>query len=83
MKMSFPKLFLYLLKFNIMRFIERKKKLEYLLYFVEKGRMFSIIQIAKKFNCSERTVKRMISDLKEDGEKIKYSKSLGKFIIEK
>jgi len=65
-----------------MRFIERKKKLEYLLYFIEKGRMLSVNQIAKKYNCSDRTVKRMISELKEEGYKVKYSQSLGKFIIE-
>ena len=44
--------------------------------------MLSISQIAKKYHCSERTVKRMISELKEDGNKIKYCKNLGKFIIE-
>ena len=65
-----------------MRFIERKKKLEYLLYLISKGRMLSIRQIAEKYGCSNRTVKRMISDLKEEGYKISYSKSLKKFIID-
>lgn len=55
-----------------MRFIERKQKLEYLLEMIEKGRCISLEQIANEFDCSKRTVKRMISILKEDGNSIKY-----------
>ena len=65
-----------------MRFIKCKKKLEYLLYLIDKGRMHSINQVAEKYGCSNRTIKRIISELKEDGHKIKYSKSLAHFIIE-
>ncbi len=66
-----------------MRFIERKQKIEYLLEMIEKGRCNSYHQIAEKFECSESTVKRMLSDLKEEGHDIKYCKGLGKFIVKK
>ncbi len=65
-----------------MRFIEKKQKLEYLLEMIEKGRCISYQQVSEKFNCSESTVKRMISELKEEGNNVKYCKIVGKFIIE-
>jgi len=57
-----------------MRFIERKQKMEYLLELVEKGRCFSCKEISRKFNCSTRTVKRLLADLREDGHEIRYCK---------
>ena len=57
-----------------MKFIERKQKMEYLLEMIEKGRCISLKQIAEKFECSERTVGRMIAVLKEEGHEINYCK---------
>lgn len=66
-----------------MRFIERKQKIEYLLEMIEKGRCISLQQISEKFECSTRTAKRFIADLREEGHEIKYSKKLKKFFKEK
>jgi len=63
-----------------MDFLERKEKLDYLLDLIKKGRCFSLCQISQKFNCSERTIKRMISLLREDGHNIQYCKIKKKFI---
>ena len=65
-----------------MKFIERKEKQNYLLELIEKGRCISLQQIAIKFECSERTVKRMLSELRDEGHKIKYCKYLKKFFKE-
>ena len=62
-----------------MKFIERKQKVEYLLEMIEKDRCISLKQIAEKFECSERTVGRMIADLKEEGHEIHYCKSTKKY----
>lgn len=62
-----------------MNFIERKEKLDYLLEMIEKEQCFSISQLAEKFECSERTIRRMINELRYFGHEIEYSKSHRKF----
>lgn len=64
-----------------MNFIERKKRLEYLLEMIEKGQCISTNQLADKFNCSTRTIERMLAELRDDGIKIKYCKVSKKHII--
>ena len=64
-----------------MKFTERKKKLDYLLEMIEKGQCISTKQIAEKFNCSNRTVERMIAELKEEGIPIQYCKGSNKYKI--
>jgi len=66
-----------------MRFIERKKKIDYLLEMIEKERCISLSQIADKFEVSKRTVKRMLAELREEGHNIKYCNSQKKFRINK
>lgn len=66
-----------------MRFLERKRKLDYLLESIEKGRIMSLDHVADKFDCSTRTVKRLLSDLREDGHSIRYDKRVKKFFTEK
>lgn len=65
-----------------MKYHERKERNEYLLEMVENKRCFSLKQIADIFACSERTVKRMLSELRDEGHNIKYCKSLKRFLIE-
>ena len=65
-----------------MKFIERKQKMEYLLEMIEKDRCISLKQIADKYECSERTVRRMITELKEEGHEINYSRASRKFCKE-
>ena len=55
-----------------MKFIKKNQRLDYLLYMIERGRCQSLGQVASKFECSERTVKRMIYALKNEGHEIKY-----------
>ena len=56
------------------------KRLMYLLEIINKGQCFSLKQIATKFDCSERTIKRMIAQLRKDGYVIDYCYSQKKFI---
>lgn len=65
-----------------MRYIDRKKKLDYLLEMIKKGRCLSAVQVSMKLDCSSRTVKRMISELKEDGHSITYCKYTKKYFLE-
>jgi biotin operon repressor len=65
-----------------MKYLERKERNEYLLEMIEKKRCFSLKQITDKFDCSERTVKRMISELRDEGHNVKYCKSLKRFLLE-
>ncbi len=64
-----------------MTFTERKQKTEYLLEMIRKGRCFSLKQVACKFECSERTVKRMMVILREEGYDIYYCYYFRKFSI--
>tara|TARA_R110000868_G_scaffold379872_1_gene645835 strand:+ start:41 stop:238 length:198 start_codon:yes stop_codon:yes gene_type:complete len=62
-----------------MTFAERKRQLEYLLEMVQKGRCISAQQVAEKFDCSKRTAKCMIEELRDDGHDIVYCKQTKKF----
>lgn len=64
-----------------MKFLERKQKMAYLLEMIEKGRCFSLSQIADTFGISERTAKRMIAELREEGYLITYYRLSGKFCL--
>jgi biotin operon repressor len=64
-----------------MNFIERKKRFAYLLEIIEKGQYISTNEIADKFNCSSRTIERMVSELKKEGCKINYCRTLKKHKI--
>jgi biotin operon repressor len=66
-----------------MTYLERKKKEEYLLYLIEKERFYSLEKIAENYGCSVRTVKRMIFNLREEGNRIIYSKKNNKYFLEK
>ena len=65
-----------------MTYLEKKEKLNYLLELINKGRCLSLKQIANKFDCSERTVKRLLANLRAEGYEIKYCYSTRKFYIE-
>lgn len=58
------------------------KRLEYLLELIEKGRLSSPGDLVEKFECSERTIRKMINDLRRKGYTIKYSKHSSKYFIE-
>ncbi len=62
-----------------MNYLTYTEKLNYLLEMIEKGRLTSLQQAAEKFDCSERTIQRMINILRKQGYQIIYSKSDKKY----
>lgn len=64
-----------------MKYLERKEKNKYLLEMIEREWCLSLKQIAEKFECSESTAKRMLSELRDEGNNIKYCKQKRRFII--
>lgn len=56
-------------------------RLKYLLGLIEKGALQSPYQMARKFDCSEKTVRRMVNNLRSEGYDIKYSKKNLKYIL--
>lgn len=57
------------------------ERLSYLTELASKGRFISLSQVASRFDCSKRTVKRMIGHLRAKGILITYSRTLKKFTI--
>jgi DeoR/GlpR family transcriptional regulator of sugar metabolism len=66
-----------------MDYLSYEKRLEYILELIEKNRFRSIEQVAKSFNCSTRTIKRMLSHLREKGHQILYDRLEKKYHIKK
>jgi biotin operon repressor len=57
------------------------QRLDYLKELVEKGQLSSPKDLSEKFECSERTIRKMINDLRESGIEIKYSRKKFKYFI--
>jgi DeoR/GlpR family transcriptional regulator of sugar metabolism len=66
-----------------MDFRTYENRLTYLLELIEKQRLRSISEVAKKFDCSNRTVKRMLNHLREQGHDICYDRLQKKFVLKK
>tara|TARA_B100000809_G_C15091888_1_gene513484 strand:- start:1545 stop:1754 length:210 start_codon:yes stop_codon:yes gene_type:complete len=62
-----------------MNYITYQKRLDYLVELIEKGQLNSPLEAAEKFNCSERTIRRMIKILCEKGFTIEYCKKTKKY----
>ena len=60
-----------------------EKRLEYLLELIEKNRFRSLEKVAASFSCSTRTVKRMLSHLRDNGHDIQYDRLEKKYFIKK
>lgn len=58
------------------------KRLEYLLDLIRKERLSSPKELEDKFECSERTIRKMINDLRRDGHTIKYSRGRSRYFVE-
>ena len=55
---------------------------DYLLELIQKKYPLSRGQLAKKFNCNERSIARMINDLRyHKNYNIHYSRQLGRYIL--
>jgi len=66
-----------------MTYSERKEKEEHLLYLLEQKRLCSLGKVADDFDCSVRTLKRMLENLRNEGKIIVYCRKTNKYIIEK
>lgn len=65
-----------------MDYLTYAEKLNYLLEMIEKGQLFSLKQASEKFECSKRTIRRMINTLRKQGYPIKYNRVNKKYFIE-
>lgn len=66
-----------------MTYSERKEKEKHLLYLIEQERLLSIEKVATDYNCSIRTIKRMLNDLRTDGNDIYYCRKCNKYLLNK
>lgn len=64
-----------------MDYITYSEKLEYLKWLIEKERTGTTKELAKKFEVSERTIGRMISNLRLQGHEIAFSKTKETFFL--
>lgn len=60
-----------------------KQTLDRILNMLEKGRFISRTQAAGLFGCAEVTITLWLNQLREDGHKIRYSRSLQKYVLVK
>jgi len=63
-----------------MDFITYKNRIEYTLELVKKGALQSPNQLAQTFDCSEKTIRRMINNLRDMGHSIEYSNSEKRYL---
>ncbi len=66
-----------------MTYSERKEKESHLLYLIEHRRLYSLEKTANNFECSVRTIKRMLTSLRLEGYKICYCKKNSNYFLNK
>jgi biotin operon repressor len=66
-----------------MTYSERKEKEKHLLYLIEYKRLHSLEKVASDYECSVRTVKRMLTNLREEGYNINYCRKNNNYFIKK
>ena len=67
-----------------MTYSERKeKKNTCFIYLIEQKRLCSLKKVADDFDCSVRTVKRMLENLRNEGKIIVYCRKNNQYSIEK
>ena len=59
-----------------------QQRLQYLLELAKKNRLRSLDFTAKRFGCSTRTLKRMISHLRAQGHDIRYDRINKKYFLQ-
>lgn len=57
------------------------ERLNYLLHQIERGRVSSPLEMAEKYDCSERTIRRMINQLRDSGHEIHYCRRRLKYYL--
>jgi len=63
-----------------MDYLTYSKRIKYLIELIEKGQLESCGQAAEKFGCSERTIRRMLNRIRDEGIEVSYSKT-GRYYI--
>jgi predicted DNA-binding transcriptional regulator YafY len=66
-----------------MTYSERKQKENHLLYLIKNERLYSLEKVASDYQCSVRTLKRMLNDLREEGYDISYCRKKNNYFIKK
>jgi len=66
-----------------MDYLTYTEKLDYILELIKSEQLLTSKQASEKFNCSERTIRRMLKTLREQGHHIKYCKKIKIYFIEK
>jgi len=66
-----------------MDFLTYAQRLDYILRLIQKSALHSPKELTEKFECSERTIRKMIRLLREKGNDIRYSRSKGKYYLMK
>lgn len=66
-----------------MTYAERKEKENHLLYLIEQERLCCLEKVAIDYECSIRTVKRMLENLRNEGKTIVYCRKSNKYIMKK
>lgn len=59
------------------------QRMGYLLELIRKERLHSPHELTTRFGCSERTIRKMINDLRRDGYVIRYSRRRSRYLMEK
>ncbi len=65
-----------------MDYLVYAKRLSYLFEMIRKGRLQSPKELEIKFNCSERTIRRMINHLRDLGIEVEYCRKKKKYLID-
>lgn len=58
-----------------------QEKTNYLLEMIRKGRLISLSEAAGKFECTTRTISRMLARLRRQGHPVHYDRSLRRFVL--
>ena len=66
-----------------MNYLTYSSRLEHVLECIRRGGLMSPHQLAEKFNCSEKTVRRMINYLRMIGYEIDYCRKSKKYFLRK
>jgi DeoR/GlpR family transcriptional regulator of sugar metabolism len=64
-----------------MDYLTYSSRLDHILEMIRKGSVSSPNQIAEKYNCSEKTVRRMINYLRYKGNAIDYCRKTNRYIL--
>jgi predicted DNA-binding transcriptional regulator YafY len=65
-----------------MNYLEYLKKLDYLIFTIEQGKTGCADCLAEKIGVSRRTLFRYMEELRDQGAVIKYSKTIGSYILD-